>query len=826
MLSRYGKLFVLLAVVLLTGFCGEASAIHRRPQNLGNTPNANSTLFQEDPLLEKRLDSNCVQLVSAYPWETVKDNVKTYKYIIINFRPDLFDPKKVDQIAKNLEKYVSKYVYPTWRQSVEISTYTPPSLESITNYILDPSSGEEVPYLDPIAQSGTYIPIYLTDEFSSGVPNNFSVAVHGCVSDSVMTGFNAFTYLPDYLGPLYYPGGTSLVNPVPYGIPFIVIPFGSAATGNGITSAVAANTADPSLGPTDPYQCFSLALSHEVIEVLINPTGVHYCGSGDPLGEGTTQFFLLREAVDPFSQGTDNIFNFHGWSMCNFAFPAYFFPYNTSGIYDFLGNATAPFTPYKGNQFFLYQTALGSPNTTTDMLCGSYVSSPSNPGVIQMISNGSIYTYTGWGLKSGLESGKPQFSTEGVQAKRQQSWNQVESAIASSKLVSTTNSKSWKKKSKYKPGTSPQLLPFQYLDSDGIVTSRIYIINYLPDLLPPDLVDSVIPTLNRNYKERFAPWWNAKPKIVANYTIYSDADLPVFDGTFIPFFYLPTSHFLANGVGQPLISEGSFSANLNNVPNILAGPLISDYLNDPPALPLGNPYLLNSEGFINFLDTGTAGAIQVFCFDATHEGEELCIDPTYADYIATSNPPVDLAILFSQRETADPVEDLNFTLVNSGIPYLANPLVLPAYFSAGLRASNYDATGIIYRALVPGWQRQQIVYQQQGQPLHWAWVFDFAGIYADVLLYDYIPSLTPTQQAQYTSVLPYLVPDSLWLNDLGNIFDPDSFYNLTNLYDSGIGLTPIIPQNMSPIGTPVVLSPLNSIYTDLLKNHTIVVPEP
>lgn len=768
-------------------------------------------LIQLDDIFEKgcgcrRVNSTTPTLIPAYPWEIVDGKVKKFKFIIINYRPDLFDSDKVEAIAKTLEKYVSKYVFPSWRMAVEISFYTPPSLASLTSGI--PA------YANPNEDAGTYIPIYLTDEFSSNVPKNFSIAVHGCASTSVMNGLNPFSYLSDALT------NSFTVNPLPLGTPFIVIPAGSADTGNGINSAVAANTANPSLGPIDYYQCFSLALSHEVIEVLINPTGVHYTGSGIPIGEGSTQYFYLREAVDPFSQGKDNIFKFRGWSMTNFAFPAYFFPFNDSGIYDFLGNGSAPFTPYKGNQFFLFQRALGSPTNTTDLECGFYVSSPKKPKKIKTISNGSIYTYSGWGLKSSLLVGKHEFSTVGIHPKCQQSWNQMEASMISCELVSTKGSKRTHRSSKYQPGTKPQLLPFQYLDKSGFVATRFRVINYIPDILPPESVDNSIVAMNLEFKNRFLPHWNVKPIIVANDTVYTDADLPIFDGTFIPIFFLKTEQFNPDGAGQPSLSQRGGAANLNNNPNPLAGPLISDYLVNPPNLPLGNPYVLS--GQVNFPSSNTLEKnMQFFTLICTHECEELIVDPTYADYIATSNPPVDGAILFTHREVCDPVENLVTNFPYKGNNYNMSAFVLPSFFSASLRANNYDNTSVVVRPLVPSYTRNEIVFQEQNNPLQVANIFINSQSYVDSF-FAYYAGLTPPEQALYTSVLPYVTVNNLFIENTGNIFDRQTFFpNNIPKYPTR-NFLPIIPYNISPIGAPTQLSPLDSIYTDLLDNHFIV----
>ena len=49
----------------------------------------------------------------------------------------------------------------------------------------------------------------------------------------------------------------------------------------------------------------------------------------------------------------------------------------------------------------------------------------------------------------------------------------------------------------------------------------------------------------------------------------------------------------------------------------------------------------------------------IFTSIITHEMQELSRDPTYAEYITTSNPPSDNCILISQYEASDPVESFN-----------------------------------------------------------------------------------------------------------------------------------------------------------------------
>ena len=312
----------------------------------------------------------------------------------MNFYTDLFDQCKVEKISSAVEKFVSKFIFPSWRYKIEIRFFVPQSQESLIaqGAIVAGSTG----YINPIEQSGTYIPIYLINEFSDNINNNFATAVHGAVSGSVINGPSALYYISgdDTLGSF---------GPLPYGTPFIVIPSGSTGpdgTGNGITAAVASNIIT-GLGPIDYYQVLSQTICHHVLEVLINPTGARYVSAGNPQGLDappgpTEQIFYFREPVDPFSQGKDNLIDFRGWTMTNCALPAYFFPFNNSGVYDILGNSQGPFLPYKGTQFVIYQEQVDG--VISELQVGNYISSPNDPFNIQFVSNGSIYDYSGWGL--------------------------------------------------------------------------------------------------------------------------------------------------------------------------------------------------------------------------------------------------------------------------------------------------------------------------------------------------------------------------------------------------------------------------------------------
>ncbi len=864
---------------------------------------------------------------SAFPWEYINENnVKTWRFVVMNYYPDLFDQKKVESIGSAVEKFIATYFYPSWRVAVDIQYYVSPSETVIIRSGIDNIDA----FNGPTPEVGTFIPVYLQDEFNlETIPDNFGTAVHGTVSGSPINGPDASFYTNQ---------AVFTYGQIPYGTPFIVIPAGGiVTTGNGITAEILANK-ESGEGPTDFYQCLSLTLCHQIIEVLVNPTGAAYVGSGNPLGLGSVdeprgypnQIFYIKEAVTPFSQGNCNLFTYKNWTMPNFAYPAYFFPYNTSGVYDFLGRTNAPFKPYKGTQFFLYQEAVYG--IADELQVGNYVSPVDDPCNVQFVLNGSIYDYEGWGLTevdASLTSFAVQITDsvkrkicrspmhEGRPAKKKYSYKAIDKVMASRVRHNGHQAKSHiayakqndrvtaasiegHKKASFNP-KEPQLLPFQYVDACGDLVCRFRLINYIPEKLPPDQIDQAIPFLERHIESKYLPYYNIKVKVVGNDTIYSDADLPVFDGTFIPFFYLKASQFDLNKLGGLVIGGGA--TNVCNVPNVVAGPVISEYVLDPPALPLGNPYLMCSENnFLNYMgittkmqegsdfapaapgtfrlhfdeealaldlrnnnidllyisELGTSpfpgvnnlsspdgiaflgggrdalgpywdfdiqalvanpqigftflfqvvkqndssiisdeivlltdqidalllaghgdllvklshNNMGVFTSVTAHEMQELASDPNYATYIATSNPPVDGAILFSQYEASDPVERLNTLEPGTKKALAMNAFPIPAYFSASLRTNNYDNTGYIFRPLVP-FSRQQIVYQQQGDALHVAWVLGPAP--------------------------------ALLLNDIGSIFDGNTFYPPQNAGQSNV----------------IANTPLSSIYEGLLENKNL-----
>ena len=464
----------------------------------------------------------------------------------------------------------------------------------------------------------------------------------------------------------------------------------------------------------------------------------------------------------------------------------------------------------------------------------------------------------------------------------------------------------------------PQLYPFQYIDRDGFLTNRFYLINYIPDILNPKTLDQAIEVVNDYVRTQTLAFWNNKGVIVANIAVYSQDDVPVFDGTFIPLFLLRTEQFNTDKLG-PLAVRGG-ATNVNNVSNILNGPFITEYLQatdkfEIPNLPLANPYLMfpqsnffgqvtittdqpglgpfiaiptiasihlippptypivalganaspditactpltpgsltgkigvnvrnipnpcNSLVYpVNLQNAGAIAGITVYLdgpirltgtpeqtipiftagpdaqalIDAlsvnpniivtisppaavptdyqdfteviSHEVQELSNDSTYGDYIVTSNPPTDLAVLFNQLEVADPIEFLPVSNRVKNHTYLMNPFPTPAYFSANMRYYNYDNSGTVFLPLIPI-SFQQIVYQQQGQPLQ---VGNTLGVVASSI-------------------------SNLDLLTNGNIFDPNTFYAPYNT-----------PSVINPVETPIDGSPLQSIYDGLQINNNIL----
>jgi hypothetical protein len=89
-------------------------------------------------------------------------------------------------------------------------------------------------------------------------------------------------------------------------------------------------------GPT-----WSLAASHEVMEMLADPTGMHFVAGDAPTAESNRVEFLV-EVCDP-CQGADNAYAVNGVLVSDFYSPAYFEPLYTGGSkYSFCGTLRAP----------------------------------------------------------------------------------------------------------------------------------------------------------------------------------------------------------------------------------------------------------------------------------------------------------------------------------------------------------------------------------------------------------------------------------------------------------------------------------------------------
>ena len=87
--------------------------------------------------------------------------------------------------------------------------------------------------------------------------------------------------------------------------------------------------------------------------------------------------------------------------------------------------------------------------------------------------------------------------------------NQMRPKINS--LVSTRNySSSECKITKYLSDPKPQLLKFQYLDKQDIITLRFAIINYIPDLINPTEIDKILPLIQKYVQKRYLPYYNTR----------------------------------------------------------------------------------------------------------------------------------------------------------------------------------------------------------------------------------------------------------------------------------------------------------------------------
>lgn len=578
---------------------------------------------------------------SSYPWESVVDGIKAFTYILINTAPDVFSAVEVQTICAALTAYIKRYVYPSWRVAVQFQIYTPPSQTALSTAGITGNA-----FIQALPLPGSYIPVVLIKEFGSQVPSAFATAIHGNVSGTAPTGYNASVYVDN--------DTLTIIGPFPYGTPFIVIPSGSTATSNGVNALMASNQ-NTKQGPTDFWNAFSLLLSQQVIAVLLNPSAAGYVSSGNPLGNPhggplpsattctTQQLFLLKDATAPFQTGQENAIQHQGWTFTNFALPAYFMPHSAASQYDLLARTTGPFIPYKGTQFVIYQedvrTSSNPSGVLSDLQVGSYISHPISPGTIQFVSAGSIYTYAAWGMQlpltlstqslqdvlalpTGVRAAKARemtskqppiavykpghvlvFTNTIAHAGRSYSTAMLDGLLAKGepRVVKTIQLRAGSASSSsggpQAVPTKPVLLPFQFVDEDGAVAVRITILNYIPSTLPPAQAAAALPLLQTYLRQVYLPYWNVKP-VLSYQTIATDANLPAFDGSFIPIFLLPATAFDTSKLGYLPIA-GGVSIH-SNVPNITAGPLISEYLkpfgsHGVPALPLGNPYVLIAE---------------------------------------------------------------------------------------------------------------------------------------------------------------------------------------------------------------------------------------
>ena len=88
-------------------------------------------------------------------------------------------------------------------------------------------------------------------------------------------------------------------------------------------------------------QSVSTVLSHELMELLANPTANSFLLNDT--GKGTGQLYNL-EVCDPVQQ---NFYNIHGFTVSDFVTPRFYLN-SSPGPYDFLGKVVAPFTPAPG----------------------------------------------------------------------------------------------------------------------------------------------------------------------------------------------------------------------------------------------------------------------------------------------------------------------------------------------------------------------------------------------------------------------------------------------------------------------------------------------
>jgi len=373
--------------------------------------------------------------------------------------------------------------------------------------------------------------------------------------------------------------------------------------------------------------------------------------------------------------------------MPNFALPSYFFPYadvlsKGKAVFDLKGNGRAPFVPYQGTQFVMYQEGI-SATEITDLNVGQYVSYTKCPRDIFFIGGGSAYDYASWGYQlvkqadeavkvdkrdvvfKTLRRGQGLKQIAGVELREMANKLTVKIQL---KTVSNGLFNGRKKTSahvasfqpigvakpvfplrhivkcdrKFDP-TKPQLLPFQYLNKDGFVTQRYAVINYSPGRMPPEFVDITLQQVLENIVEVFLPHWNIMAD-AKNYTVLTQADVPKFDGTFIPFIITVPEQYRTDTAAVGFLAGGA--SDVCNVPDVISGPKIDFFLKatprfDIPDIPLGNPMVicsdLNFHGFtVLTTDQPGIGPYQVGV--AAFEPSNVTFPITANGVIATPDP--------------------------------------------------------------------------------------------------------------------------------------------------------------------------------------------
>jgi len=524
-----------------------------------------------------------VDMEASYPWEFVdENNFKTWRFVIKNFNGTVFSPTQVSEIAAKIEKYINDVVFLSWRIKVKIEAPVLPTISTLTANYASQRYGNYMQSSLPLQDK--YIPIFLIDEFkSSHVANNFATAIHGMTGETLDTNKSCTFWMSTTYN--WVPGFA------PMGFPFVVVPSGSLATGNGITARVAANIANGD-GPTTFPQVLSHTLAHHIIDILVNPTCTNYVLTGDSLGAYVPSYDLTyksvinfkKDPVAPFSKGLDNIVSFEGYSMPNFAYPAYFFPHNDSGIYDYLGKSNAPFAPWKGNQMLMYQVNTGGDTSGTEVLSANchanlFRDETDAANHLRISVDGSIYDSKSWGWSSYTMAG----------------------GVVASPVVTT--------KQMYLHVTPPafdnslpQLNKTYYIDPvDNILTLRFGIVNFCPLKFDPVYINSLMPLWESELRRIYSNHWNIKVHFIANYTVNHYEEQPEYDGTWIPYFIVDTPQFNFDSLGAFAAYSGAFNTCMTY--NNFSGPLINEYMWDwldasgavviaRPNLPLGCPYIM------------------------------------------------------------------------------------------------------------------------------------------------------------------------------------------------------------------------------------------